>query len=108
VRLQEVVGRRVVAMLILDALEYGELALGPQMHLEHTDAVHDVVVHALTVAAVRFAARLPVAFENGAGVVGECSKLGTGRARDRKTRRREYTRQKPGSPGGDAAHSTPF
>src|SRR5581483_5379049 len=91
-----------------DAVEDGELALRPEMHFEASHAVDDVVVDTLAVPAVAFAARLPVAFKNAAGTVGERRELGSGRTRSQETRQREYTRQKPGSPGRGATHSAPF
>ena len=71
VRFEQVVGGIVIAMLLLDTLEDREIALRPEMHLEPPHAVDDVVLHALAVPAVGLAARLPVAFENVAGTVGE-------------------------------------
>ena len=71
VRLQQILLGIVIAMLALNALEEREIALRSEVHLESAGAVRDMVVHALAVPAVGLAARLPVAFENAAGVVGE-------------------------------------
>ena len=64
VRLQEVGGRIVVAMLLLDTGEERELAFRAQVDFEPGHAVDDVIVHALAVAAIRFATGLPVAVED--------------------------------------------
>ena len=63
-RLQQVVGRIVLAVRVLDAGEDRELAARPQVDFELADAVDDVVVDALGVLPVALAARLPVAFED--------------------------------------------
>ena len=68
VRLQQVLGRVVIAMRVLNAFEDGELAPWPHVDFELPDAVDDVVVDALGVLAVGLAAGLPVAFEDVLGV----------------------------------------
>ncbi len=63
-RLQQVLRRSVLAVLVVDTLEDGELAARSQMYLELADAVDDMVVHTFGVAPIHVAARLPVALEN--------------------------------------------
>src|SRR6185436_10082836 len=63
-RREEVVGRIVLAVLVLDAGENRELASGSQMHLVLSHAVDDVVVDALAVPSARILARLPIPFED--------------------------------------------
>ena len=70
-RLQQVLGRLVIAVRILHAGEDRELAARPHVHLELGDAVDDVIVHTLGVLAVAVAARLPIAFEDVPGIVAE-------------------------------------
>src|SRR5207248_11122416 len=62
-RLQQVLRRIVVAVDVLDAFEDRELAARPHVHFELPHAIDDVVVDALGVLTVVFAAGLPVAFE---------------------------------------------
>src|SRR6266550_8290502 len=57
-RLQQVLRRLVIAVLVLDALENGEFAPRSHVDLEDGYAVDDVVVDALRVLPVAFAARL--------------------------------------------------
>ena len=71
IRLQQVVGGVVLAVLVLDAREDRELAPRAQVHLELADAVDDVIVDALGVLPVAAPARLPVAFEDVARVADE-------------------------------------
>src|SRR6187431_65046 len=63
-RTQQVVGRRVIAVLVLDTLEDRELGARTHVHFELRDTVDDVVVDALGVASVALAARLPAALED--------------------------------------------
>src|SRR5262245_65234200 len=53
VRREQVVGRIVLAVIVLDAWENRELASGSQMHLVLSDAVDDMVVDALAVPSSR-------------------------------------------------------
>src|SRR3984893_8166529 len=69
IRPQQVVGRRVVAMLVLDALEDRKFIARAHVQLEAADPVDDVVIDALRVMTVILAARLPAAFQDVAGVV---------------------------------------
>ena len=55
-RLEEVVGRLVIAMVVLHALEDRELAAGAQMHFEFSASVDDVVVDPFAILAVDLAA----------------------------------------------------
>ena len=64
VRLQEICGRIVVAMLLLDTGKEREFAFRAQVDFEPGDTVDDVIVHALAVAAVRFTTGLPVAVKD--------------------------------------------
>jgi hypothetical protein len=73
--LEEVVGRFVIAVCFLHAFEERELPAGTEVHFELADAADRVVVDALRVLSVALAARLPVAFEDVAGVVREGSEL---------------------------------
>ena len=75
IRLQQVVGRRVLAVLVLDALEDRELGPWTHVHFELRDAVDDVVVDALGVASVALAARLPAALQDVARIVGKRCEL---------------------------------
>ncbi len=104
---QQILGRIVIAMLILDAFENRELALRPKVYLEAADTVDDVVVHSLGVAAVRLAAGLPVALENAPGIVSEGRELGRGVAGDGEDRQRNYSREAPRFPGR-VAHKNPL
>ena len=74
-RTQQVVRRRMIAVLFLNALEDRELGAWAHVHLELRDAVDDVVVDALGVAAVALAARLPAALQDVARIVGERREL---------------------------------
>ena len=58
-------------MDVLDALEDREFAARSHVDFELADAVDDVIVDALGVLAVVFAARLPVALEHVARIIGE-------------------------------------
>jgi len=64
VRPQEVCRGIVLAMFVLDAVENRELTLRAEVDFELRHAVDPVIVHTLAVAAVGFAARLPVAVED--------------------------------------------
>ena len=64
IRLEQVVGRIVLAVLVLDATEDRELVTRTEVHLELPHAVHDVIVDPLRVAAALVLARLPVALED--------------------------------------------
>src|SRR5436190_16687529 len=101
-------------MGVLDAFEDRELAPRSHVDLELPDAVDDVVVDALGVLPVVFAARLPVAFENVARIVREGTpELGTVRSADRAGERRprcredEHTGEKPERSGGRRPHHGP-
>jgi hypothetical protein len=93
---EQVVGRVVLAMLFLDALEEGELAARPHVELEVADAVDEVIVDALAVTAVGLTARLPVPFEHAAGIVGERGELRRSWTREEQARQGEYTGKDPG------------
>ena len=83
-RLEQVVRRIVLAVLVLDAREDRELPARPDMDLELRHAVDDMVVDPLGVVTVRLLARLPVAFEDVARVaVIRDQLLSGGRAADR-------------------------
>ena len=58
----------VLAVLLLNARENRELALRAHMDLEPGYSVDDVLVDALAIPAVRFAAGLPVPLENVSGI----------------------------------------
>jgi hypothetical protein len=63
------IGRRIVlAMLVLNASENRELASRAHVDLELGHSVDDVIVDALAILAVGFAAGLPVALENVSGI----------------------------------------
>ena len=64
IRLQEVGGRIVPAMLFLDTGKERELAFWAEMDFELGHAVDNMIVHALAVAAIRFTTGLPVAVED--------------------------------------------
>ncbi len=107
--LEQVLRRLVFAMRVLHALEDRELAPRPHVDLEQADAVDDVIVDALGVGAVALAARLPVAFENIAGVVGKRpEQLGRRGMFAEQRRRRAHPDEKPGSPGEPLTHGAPF
>jgi hypothetical protein len=55
-------------MVVLNASENRELASGAHVDLELGHSVDDVIVDALAIPAVGFAAGLPVALENVAGI----------------------------------------
>src|SRR4029078_11401545 len=63
-RLEKGFRRLVLAMLVLDAFKDGDLAPRAQVHFKETDAVDDVIVDALGIAAGLIQARLPAALEN--------------------------------------------
>ena len=86
----------------------GEAFFGRPGALMLPHAVDDMIVDALGILSVAFAARLPVAFEDVAGVVGKRPPdLGRGRANGRK-HRRTHTNEKPGKPGAPLTHGAPF
>ena len=64
VRLQEVGGRIVVAMLLLDTGKERELTFRAEMDFVLGHAVDDVIVHTLAVTAIHFTTGLPVAVED--------------------------------------------
>src|SRR5262249_54433229 len=74
-RPQQIVGRGVLAVLVLNAAEERELMIRPHVELERRQPGPTAVVDALAVLAVAFAARLPVALEHRARVIGEGTEL---------------------------------
>src|SRR4029079_6397860 len=62
--LEQVGGRRVLAVLILHADEDPELVARAEVHFELPNAVDDVIVDPFGVVAVAIATRLPAAFED--------------------------------------------
>src|SRR5712691_10822212 len=93
-----------IAVRVLHAGEDRELAPRAQVNLERADAVDQVVVHALGVLSIPFAARLPVAFEDVAGIAGEGRELGCGGLNGEDQHRREHNPEKPGTPGEWLTH----
>ena len=87
-RIEQVVPRRVLPVIVLDSVEHGELVPRSHVDLEPPDAVHDVVVDALGEAAVGFSTRLPIAFQDGGRIVGKRRELWRGRT----SNQREATR----------------
>ena len=63
-------------MLFLYATKQGELAVGTEVKLEAAEPRRGAVEDALGVLTVVLAARLPVAFEDGAAAISERSELG--------------------------------
>jgi hypothetical protein len=70
-RIEQVVRRRVLPVIVLDSVEHGELVPRSHVDLDSSDAVHDVVVDALGEAAVSFSTRLPIAFQDGGRIMGK-------------------------------------
>ena len=97
-----------IAVLVLDIVEDREFAARAHVDLELADAVHDVVVHPFGVAAVRFAARLPVTFEDVPRIARKRRELRRSGAGGGNHRRREETDENPGSPGWQQTHGAPF
>jgi hypothetical protein len=71
----------VVAVIVLHTSEDGKLASRPKVDLKKTDAVDDVIVDALRVAAGLIQARLPAPLEDIARITGVGNPLSLGRAR---------------------------
>src|SRR5262249_10943289 len=104
-RLEQVLGRIVIAVRVLDAWEDGEFAPRPHVDLELRHAVDEVIVHALRILPVAVAARLPVAFEDVPGVTRErTEELRGGGAAGGHEPRREYTNIEPVAPGKPRTH----
>src|SRR5262245_25713984 len=105
-RLEQVLGRIVVAVGVLDAVEDRELTTRTHVDLELADAVDDVVVDALAVLAIGFAARLPVPFQDVMGTARHGGELRR-RVGDGQRARDAQTGEKPGKPERQT-HGTPF
>src|SRR5207247_601610 len=96
-------------MRVLDAWEEGELVPRPKVHFELRDAIDDVIVDALAVSAVRFPARLPVAFQDVSGIGRERSEeLRACRTGDEQRQQGEHTAEVPGTCGDNSAHNPPL
>src|SRR5262249_28395833 len=65
------VARRVIAMIVLNAAEEREFVIRPHVKLERREPRPPAVVDPFGVLAVALPARLPVAFEQSARVIGE-------------------------------------
>src|SRR6266545_1420041 len=75
-RLEEVFGRRMLAMLRPDSPKQGELMVRTHMEFKWVHAWPFAVVHPFGVLAVSIAARLPIAFEPRLRSIGEGTELG--------------------------------
>src|SRR5262249_2461216 len=105
-------------MRVLDAPEDRELAARAEMDLELAAAIDDVIVDALAVLSVRFAAGPPAALEDLARVRCEGCELRNALGHDRRgtnrlghrehSQGRTETGEKPGSPGERRTHGAPF
>src|SRR5215510_2900968 len=104
--LEQVLGRIVVAVRVLDAVVDRELAPRPHVDLELADAVDEVVVDPLGVLAVGFAARLPVPFQDVMRVPRHGGELRR-RVEAGQRGRDAHTGKKPGKPER-RTHGTPF
>ena len=107
IRLQQVVGRVVLAVLVLNALKNRELASRAEMNLKQADAVDDVIVNALRISAGLIQARLPAAFKNVSRITTIGNPLGVGRTRHQNGERNESTRQRQDSKSRKT-HVAPF
>src|SRR5258708_7705916 len=96
-------------MLVLYALEDRELPARAHVHFKLRHAVDDVIVDALGVLAVAFAAGLPMPFEEVASVVRERYELRRRLDSEAGADRRDtYTGEKPGTSGSRRPHDAPF
>src|SRR5262249_18541699 len=108
-RPEQVVGRFVIAVRVLDAGEDRELAPRPHVDFVLPDAVHHMVVDTFGVLPVAIAARLPVPFEHVARIAAErAEQLRGGGTNGDPRGNRGYTDEKPGGPGGRQTHGAPF
>jgi hypothetical protein len=90
-RIEQVVPRRVLPVIVLDSVEHGELVPRSHVDLESSDAVHDVVVDALGEAAVSFSTRLPIAFQDGGRIMGKGCELWRGRTSNQREAAQQRT-----------------
>src|SRR5262245_29703568 len=81
VGLEQILGRAVIAMFVLNAAEERELVVRTHVQLEWTEARPSAVIDALTILSIALAARLPVAFEHRTGVIGERTELRLAKSR---------------------------